>query len=89
MALLKEKKNEIMEKFKIHSKDTGSPTVQIALLTEKINYLSEHFKTHRKDFHSRRGFLVMIGKRRKLLSYLKNTDPKKYEETLNKLNLRK
>ena len=78
-----------MEKFKVHSKDTGSPTVQIALLTEKINYLSEHFKTHRKDFHSRRGFLVMIGKRRKLLSYLKETNPKKYEETLNKLNLRK
>ena len=89
MVLLKEKKNEIMEKFKVHSKDTGSPVVQVALLTEKINYLSEHFKTHRKDFHSRRGFLIMIGKRRSLLTYLKKTDPQKYEETLNKLNLRK
>ena len=89
MTLLKEKKNEIMEKFKVHPKDTGSPSVQIAVLSEKINYLSEHFKTHRKDFHSRRGFLVMIGKRRKLLAYLKKTDSPKYEETLNKLNLRK
>lgn len=89
MALLKEKKNEIIENFKIHSKDTGSPVVQIALLTEKINTLSEHFKTHRKDFHSRRGLLVMIGKRRRLLAYLKDADPPKYEETLNKLNLRK
>ena len=89
MSLLKEKKTEIIENFKTHSKDTGSPAVQIAILTEKINYLSEHFKTHRKDFHSRRGFLVMIGKRRDLLAYLKQTDPQKYEETLTKLNLRK
>lgn len=89
MALLKEKKNEIIDNFKVHTKDTGSPVVQIALLTEKINYLSEHFKTHRKDFHSRRGLLVMIGRRRRLLAYLKKSDPQKYEETTNKLNLRK
>jgi len=89
LALLKEKKIEIIDHFKLHSKDTGSPTVQIALLTEKINYLSDHFKTHRKDFHSRRGLLVMIGKRRRLLAYLKGVDPQKYEETLTKLNLRK
>lgn len=89
MALLKEKKNEIIDNFKVHTKDTGSPVVQIALLTEKINYLSEHFKTHRKDFHSRRGLLVMIGRRRRLLAYLKKSDPQKYEETINKLNLRK
>ena len=89
MVLVKEKKTDIIENFKIHTKDTGSPVVQIALLTEKINYLSEHFKTHRKDFHSRRGLLIMIGKRRRLLSYLKKSDPQKYEETLNKLNLRK
>jgi len=63
--------------------------VQIAILTEKINYLSEHLKTHRKDFHSRRGLLMMIGKRRRLLTYLKKRDSEKYEETLNKLNLRK
>ena len=89
MALLKEKKTEIIDNFKIHTKDTGSPVVQIAILTEKINYLSGHFKTHRKDYHSRRGLLIMIGKRRRLLSYLKMSDPQKYEETLNKLNLRK
>ena len=89
MVLIKEKKTEIIDTFKVHSKDTGSPAVQIALLTEKVNYLSDHFKTHRRDFHSRRGLLVMIGKRRRLLAYLKKADPKKYEETLNKLNLRK
>ena len=89
MALLKEKKTEVIDNFKVHSKDTGSPTVQIALLTERINYLTEHFKTHRKDFHSRRGLLMMIGQRRRLLSYLKKKDPQKYEETIQKLNLRK
>ncbi len=89
MGLLKEKKTEIIENFKIHPKDTGSASVQIALLTEKINYLSEHLRAHKKDFHSRRGLLVMIGKRRRLLSYLKKSEPKKYEEILKKLNLRK
>jgi len=89
LTLLKEKKTQIIDDFKVHAKDTGSPTVQIAILTERINYLSEHLKTHRKDFHSRRGLLMMIGKRRRLLSYLKKQDSQKYEETLNKLNLRK
>ena len=89
MSLVKEKKTEVIENFKLHAKDTGSDVVQIALLTEKINYLSGHFKDHRKDFHSRRGLLMMIGKRRRLLAYLKKSDPKKYEETINKLNLRK
>ncbi|MCD4727271.1 MAG: 30S ribosomal protein S15 [Pirellulales bacterium] len=89
MVLLKEKKNEVIDDFKIHAKDTGSPTVQIALLSEKINYLSGHLKTHRKDFHSRRGLLMMIGKRRRLLAYLKKQDPQKYEETILKLKLRK
>ena len=89
MPLLKGKKSEVIENFKLHAKDTGSAVVQIALLTEKINHLSEHFQAHRKDFHSRRGLLMMIGKRRRLLSYLKKSDPKKYEETLTKLNLRK
>ena len=88
-VLLKSKKTELIDNFKVHAKDTGSSVVQIALLTEKINYLTEHFKVHRKDFHSRRGLLVMIGKRRRLLSYLKRTDPKKYQEALDKLNLRK
>ena len=89
MTLLKEKKTEIISNFKIHGKDTGSAVVQIALLTEKINTLTDHFKVHRKDFHSRRGLLVMIGKRRRLLSFLRKSNPKKYEDTLDKLSLRK
>ena len=89
MVLQKTRKTEVIDNFKVHSKDTGSPAVQVALLTEKINYLSGHFKVHSKDYHSRRGLLTMIGKRRRLLSYLKESDPKKYQETLDKLNLRK
>lgn len=89
MVLVKDKKTEIIENFKTHAKDTGSPVVQVALLTEKINYLTGHFQVHRKDFHSRRGLLMMIGKRRRLLTYLKKSDPPKYEELIKKLNLRK
>ena len=89
MALLKTKKLEVIDSFKVHAKDTGSPSVQIALLTEKINYLTGHFQNHKKDFHSRRGLLMMIGKRRRLLAYLKKKDSQKYQEILNKLNLRK
>lgn len=89
MALVKDRKTEIIGDFKSHTKDTGSPAVQVALLTEKINYLSTHFKVHKKDFHSRRGLLTMIGKRRRLLAYLKKKDPAKYQETISKLNLRK
>ena len=89
MVLLKEKKTKIIDDFKIHAKDTGSPIVQVALLTQKINYLSDHFKAHKKDFHSRRGLLMMIGKRRRLLAYLKKTDLQKYQETIDKLQLRK
>lgn len=89
MALVKEKKTEVIDNFRVHAKDTGSSVVQVALLTEKINYLTDHLQTHRKDFHSRRGLLMMIGKRRRLLSYLKKWDPKKYEETIKKLDLRK
>ena len=89
MALLKEHKTEVIDDFKIHAKDTGSPVVQVALLTQKINYLADHFKAHKKDFHSRRGLLMMIGKRRRLLAYLKKTDLQKYQETIEKLKLRK
>lgn len=89
MVLVKEKKSEVIDNFKVHAKDTGSPAVQIAILTEKVDYLAEHLKVHKKDFHSRRGLLMMIGKRRRLLSYLKKSDLQKYEETINKLNLRK
>lgn len=89
MVLLREQKQEVMDGFKGHPKDTGSATVQIALLTAKINFLSSHLQVHKKDFHSRRGLLMMIGKRRRLLTYLSKKDPKKYQETINKLDLRK
>jgi len=89
LVLLKDQKLEIIDNYKVHSKDTGSSVVQIALLSEKINYLSEHFKVHKKDFHSRRGLLMMIGKRRRLLSFLKRQDPQKYKDTISRLKLRK
>ena len=89
MVLVKEKKLQLIDEFKVHSRDTGSAEVQIAILTERVNILGEHFKHHKKDFHSRRGLLLMIGKRRRLLAYLKKSDSKKYEETISKLGLRK
>ncbi len=89
MVLVKDKKKEIIDSFKIHSRDTGSAEVQVAILTERINLLGEHFKSHKKDFHSRRGLLMLVGRRRRLLSYLKEKDIKKYEEVLGKLHLRK
>ena len=89
MALVKEKKKEIVEKFKEHEKDTGSPSVQIALLTERINSLSDHFKAHKKDHHSRRGLLRMVSIRRRLLEYLKNSDDKEYHAIIKRLDLRK
>ena len=85
----KGRKNEIIEKFKEHPQDTGSASVQVALLTERINYLTEHLKRHKKDFHSRRGLLMLVGRRRRLLQYLKKKDPKKYDEVVKELNLRK
>jgi len=89
MSLAKEKKQEIIGDFKKHDSDTGSPEVQIALLSERINSLTEHFKKHKKDHHSRRGLLMLINKRRKLLSYLRSTDNEKYKETIKRLGLRK
>jgi len=89
MVLVKSKKTELIENFKTHPKDTGSPVIQIAILSARINYLTEHFKLHKKDFASRRGLLQMIGRRRRLLSYLQKKDPKSYQETIEKLNLRK
>jgi small subunit ribosomal protein S15 len=82
-------KPEIIAKFKIHDKDTGSSEVQIAILSARINHLTEHLRTHRKDFHSRRGLLQMASRRRKLLDYVKRHDLAKYRELLEKLNLRK
>ncbi|GAB1402598.1 MAG: 30S ribosomal protein S15 [Endomicrobiaceae bacterium] len=82
-------KKEVVEKFKTHATDTGSPEVQIALLTTRINYLADHFKKFPKDFASRIGFLKMIGQRRSLLDYLKRTKKETYQEILKKLDLRK
>ena len=89
MVLVKDKKIKIIDEFKIHSRDTGSAEVQIAILTERINSLGEHFNNHKNDFHSRRGLLSLVGRRRRLLNYLKKKDIKKYEDVLEKLNLRK
>jgi small subunit ribosomal protein S15 len=89
LVLVKERKTKIIDEFKVHARDTGSTEVQIAILTERINGLGEHFKLHKKDFHSRRGLLLLVGRRRRLLDYLKAKDVKKYEEVLEKLNLRK
>lgn len=89
MIQAKENKQKIIDAFKVHGSDTGSAEVQIALLTDRINALGDHFKNHKKDFNSRRGLLSLVGRRRRLLNYLKRKDVKKYEEVLDKLNLRK
>ncbi|MCX7857507.1 MAG: 30S ribosomal protein S15 [Deltaproteobacteria bacterium] len=89
MALSKEKKKEIIENFKLHESDTGSPEVQIALLTERIRLLTEHFKKFPKDHNSRRGLLILIGHRRSLLNYLKNKNLDRYRRLIEKLGLRK
>ncbi len=82
-------KTQIISDFKTHDSDTGSSDVQIALLTARINHLTEHLRVHRKDFHTRRGLLAMTARRRKLLDYLKKHDLEKYNEMLQRLNLRR
>lgn len=89
MTISLEKKKEIVENFRTHEGDTGSPEVQIALLTASINHLAEHLKVHKKDHSSRRGLLRMVGKRSSLLKYLSRTAPDRYRETISKLGLRK
>lgn len=89
MPLSKETKMEVVEKFRKHDKDTGSVEVQIALLTQRVNELTGHFKTHIKDHHSRRGLLKMVGQRRRLLNYLQQKDHAKYQDIIDKLNIRK
>ncbi|MFC5712103.1 30S ribosomal protein S15 [Thalassorhabdus alkalitolerans] len=89
MALTQERKQELVEEFKTHENDTGSPEVQVAILTEQINTLNEHLRTHKKDHHSRRGLLKMVGKRRNLLTYLRNKDITRYRELIQKLGLRR
>lgn len=86
---MKAEKNEIIQKYATHAGDTGSPEVQIALLTERINGLSEHFKSHEKDHHSRRGLLKMVGRRRRMLEYLKGKDDARYQSLIQSLGLRK
>jgi small subunit ribosomal protein S15 len=87
--LVTEKKQEVVKDFGRHAKDTGSPEVQIVLLTKRIEALNEHFEKFKKDTNSRRGFLKLIGQRRRLLKYLQIEDPAKYQEVIKKLNLRK
>jgi small subunit ribosomal protein S15 len=89
MTLTTEKKKEVIEKYKTSNDDTGSANVQVALLTEKIDSLSNHFKTHKKDNHSRRGLLMMVNKRRKLLDYLKSKNFSTYKQIISDLGLRK
>ncbi len=87
--LTKEEKTSIIDDNKINPKDTGSPEVQVALITSRINYLSEHFSIHKKDYHSRTGLMKMVGRRKRLLEYIKNQDVKRYQNLIKKLKLRK
>ena len=84
-----ERKQELVTKFRTHEKDTGSPEVQVALLSERINHLTEHFKVHQKDHHSRRGLLKLVGQRRRLLDYLKDTHGDRYKKLIEGLGIRK
>ena len=89
MALAPDKKLKVIDDYKTHDGDTGSPQVQVALLTQRINELTEHFKTHKKDNHSRRGLLKMVSQRRSMLDYLKRRDIEGYHELIGKLGLRR
>jgi small subunit ribosomal protein S15 len=89
VPLSKENKVNVMGEYRLHDSDTGSPEVQIALLSERINQLADHFKAHSKDHHSRRGLLKMVGKRRRLLDYLKAKNIERYRDLIKRLNLRK
>ena len=89
MSTTKQQKTELITQYRTHDGDTGSPEVQIALLSSRINYLTEHFKTHAKDHHSRRGLLKLVGRRRRLLDYLRNADLERYRTIIDKLGIRK
>lgn len=89
MALTQDRKTEIINEYKTHDQDTGSPEVQIAILTEKINYLNGHLREHKKDHHSRRGLLKMVGQRRNLLNYLRENDVARYRTLIQRLGLRR
>ena len=89
MSLSIESKSEVIESYRTHESDTGSPEVQVAILTKRIEYLTEHFKIHAKDHHSRQGLLKMVGRRRRLLDYLKRKDLNRYQQIIGRLGLRK
>jgi small subunit ribosomal protein S15 len=89
VTLNKTQKTSIISDYRTHDSDTGSPEVQIAILSERINYLTEHFKAHAKDHHSRRGLMMLVGQRRRLLDYLKTKDVKRYRGLIEKLGIRK
>ena len=89
MALTKDRKTELIGSYSTHEGDTGSPEVQVAILSERINYLTEHFKTHAKDHHSRRGLLMLVGKRRRMLRYLERNDLERYRALVADLGLRR
>lgn len=89
MTFSKAQKTSIISGYRTHETDTGSPEVQVALLSERITYLTEHFKTHRKDHHSRRGLMMLVGQRRRLLDYLKGKDLRRYRGLIEKLGIRK
>ena len=89
MVMTPERKKEIIDDFKSHPTDTGSPEVQIALLSDRISYLTDHFKLHKKDHHSRRGLLKLVGQRRHLLNYLKHTSVDRYNNVIQRLGLRR
>ena len=89
MSITAERKQELIGEFQTEKSDTGSPEVQVAILTERITNLTEHMKTHKKDFHSRRGLLIMVGQRRRLLDYLKRTEAARYDSLIKRLGLRR
>jgi small subunit ribosomal protein S15 len=89
VGLNKERKTKIIDTYKTHEGDTGSPEVQVAILSERISYLTEHFKVHAKDHHSRRGLLQLVGQRRRLLDYLKRKDSERYTDLIRRLGIRK
>jgi small subunit ribosomal protein S15 len=89
MPLTRESRTALIERYRVHAQDVGSPEVQIALLSERISYLNEHFRLHRKDHASRRGLLIMVGKRKRLLEYLKRRNPERYQQVIERLGIRK
>ena len=89
MSTTKQQKSDLINEYRVHDADTGSPEVQIALLSNRISYLTEHFKSHAKDHHSRRGLLKLVGRRRRLLDYLKQIDVERYRSIIDKLGIRK